>query len=138
MDLSEDTIENCRIAIKAMIQGPRGVLARVLPENTQVRALYMLESGELVVDFSHELRGLKSERKASTSSEGLMAFSVANTLTQPALAGSGDAIVESVRFLMEGSPLPQGPFPGHIDLSEPIRPDARWNKLPEKTAPSDD
>lgn len=130
IELGDSTVENCRRAMKALIAGPRDILTPVLPPAAQVRALYLLEEGELVVDFSRELLS-EHIRFKSAALEALMVYAVVNTLTQPALQGASDAAVRRIRFLFEGSP-PQEIFPAHLDLSEPVEPDARWV---EKAAP---
>ena len=120
----ESTVENCRRALDALIAGPRDTEAHtpVLSKATKVRALYLLEDGELVLDFSREL--LAEHRKLKSASfEALLVYGVVQTLTQSALRGPKDRQVEGVRFLMEGAPPP---FPAHLDLSRPVTPDRRW------------
>ena len=124
IEFSDSTVENCRRALKALIAGPRDILTPVLPATAQVRALYLLEEGELVVDFSRELLS-EHARFKSAALEALMVYAVVNTLTQPTLQAPADMAVRRVRFLFEGSP-PQEIFPAHLDLTEPIAPDALW------------
>lgn len=126
IELTSQTAANCRRALETLAKGPESGLKPVLPPSTQIRAVYLIEDGELVVDFSHGLRDLMLEHKSSTSSEALMVYAVANTVTQEALKGSDGKAVTRVRFLMEGTALPQGAFPEHIDLSEPILPNSTW------------
>lgn len=124
IEYTDSTIENCRAALNALIAGPRDVLSPVLPPSLKVRALYLLKEGELVVDLSREII-VTHTRFKSASLEALMAFGIVNTLTQSALQVSPDPPIRQVRFLFEGAPPPDS-FPGHIDLSDPIRPDMRW------------
>jgi len=108
-----------------LIQGPRDILTPILPAATKIRALYLLDSGELVIDFSRELQS-EHARFKSASLESLMIYGVVNTLMQSVLQSKTDPPIRQVRFLVEGSP-PQEVFPSHIDLSEPVKADPRWS-----------
>jgi hypothetical protein len=124
IDLGDSTIDNCRKALEALIAGSQGVLAPVLPASVKIRGLYVLEGGELVVDFSIDLEtDLRKVRSASV--ESLMVYSVVDTLTQPALKGAKGEAVTRVRFLIEGAP-PRETFPAHLDLSRAVEPDPQW------------
>lgn len=124
IELGDSTVDNCRKAMEALIAGSQGVLAPVLPTSIKVRGLYLLDGGELVVDFSIDLETeLRKVRSAAV--ESLMAYSVTNTLTQPALKGAKDSPVTRVRFLIEGA-VPRESFPAHLDLSRAVEPDPRW------------
>jgi hypothetical protein len=116
-----ETLENCRAAINALIEGPTAGASPVLPASAHVRALYLLDSGELIVDFT---RDIDSPALHSAGAEWLAAQALANTLTQPGIRGATDRPVSSVRLLYEGSPAEES-FPGHISLPGPLRPDAR-------------
>jgi germination protein M len=133
MEYSDSTVENCRRALKALIAGPREAPAPILPGSTQIRALYLLDTGELVVDFSREIISDQIRLK-SASLESLLVYGVVNTLAQEALQTKKQAPVRKVRFLFEGAP-PQESFPAHIDLTDPIVPDPRWT-LASATSPS--
>ncbi len=122
LPLGDSTVQNCRVALGALVTGPRGALNRILPENSAVRGLYLLANGELVVDFSRELAlGLPR----SAAAEARMVYGVVNTLCQTALQGRRDVAVKAVRFLVEGAP-PEQLFPSHLDYSQPFTPDSRW------------
>lgn len=124
IESSDSTVENCRKALEALIHGPRDILTPVLPSSTRIRGLYMLDGGELVVDFSIEFtHELKKSRSASL--ESLMVYGVVDTLANDALRGGKEGGVAQVRFLVEGS-APHESFPAHLDLSGPIKPDSRW------------
>jgi spore germination protein GerM len=124
IEYTDSTVENCRTALHALIAGPRDVLSPILPSNVKVRALYLLDEGELVVDLSREIIATHTRFK-SASLEALMVYGIVNTLTQAALQVSSDPAVRQLRFLFEGAPPPDS-FPGHIDLNEAVRPDMRW------------
>ncbi len=120
--VTNDTLENCRAALDELIAGPQQAPAPVLSPSTLVRGVYLLDTGELVVDFS--LVELRAQFPDSCATEALMIYAVANTLTQEALRVEGDPQILRVRFLFEGSP--QEAFPVHLDVSEPVLPDPRW------------
>ena len=124
IEFCEFTVENCRQALQALIEGPqdRDTLCPILSESVQIRALYMLEGGELVVDFSREL-DLEHKKRRSASLEALMVYGIAQTLTQGALRGAKGEPVTQVRFLLEGA---RPSFPAHIDVANAIKPDRRW------------
>lgn len=122
IERSESTVENCRQLLDALIKGPRDVLTPILPNTTKIRALYLLEGGELVIDFSREL---EVDSRKSASAESLMIYGVVNTLSQPVSKGTAESAVTRVRFLIEGA-SPQDRFPAHIDLSNPVTPDTAW------------
>ncbi|HIA48598.1 MAG TPA: hypothetical protein EYN96_11675 [Candidatus Hydrogenedentes bacterium] len=119
LQLTPSTVENCRTAISYLIDGPYlPALAPILSNKTRIRAMYLMENGELIVDFS---RDLEAGHIKSASAEMLMVDGVVKTLVQLALKGQNDLSVKSVRFLFEGSAYQQS-FPTHIDLTDPVRP----------------
>jgi len=126
---SAHTVDNCRQALEALIRGPEGALTPILPRATKVKGLYLLDDGELVINFSIELE-LEHRKLKSTSLEALMIYGIVNTLTQPALKGDQEAGVTTVRFLI-GDAVPRESFPAHIDVSAPIAPDPRWVAGPQ-------
>jgi hypothetical protein len=121
---AENLVDNCRAALAALAAGPGDALLPVLPPDTGLRAAYLLEGGELVLDFSRELLTAHTQVK-SAGLEALLIYGVVQTLTQPALAPEGSAPVQRVRFLVEGAAPPEA-FPAHFDLSAPVAPDRRW------------
>ena len=119
------TVENCRRAVTALTAGPRQTgLAAVFPEGTRVRGVYLLDGGELVVDFSNEI-SLGAMRQRSAAREALLTQAIATTLVQEALRGTDDQGLRSVRILIEGAP-PLEQFPAHLDWSHPVLPDPAW------------
>lgn len=133
IELTERTLENCRRALEALAEGPRLEGAPVLAPTTTVRAVYLLQGGELVVDFA---RDVETPGLNSASAEWLMAQAVAHTLTQPALQATQDKYVATVRFLFEGSPADEG-FPKHITLQQPVVPDPDLVGTPRGAAASE-
>jgi len=115
--LTQSTVDNCRIALDALIAGPSNKgLSPILSSQTRIRAMYLLENNELVIDFS---RDIETGHIQSASSDMLLVQGIYKTLSQSALKGKNDRGVLSVRFLFEGSPY-QGTFPAHYDLSDSI------------------
>ncbi|MDQ1257124.1 MAG: hypothetical protein QG656_1726, partial [Candidatus Hydrogenedentes bacterium] len=128
IEFTDSTAENCRNALNALIAGPQetGTVWPVVSPGVKVQALYLLEGGELVIDFSRELFE-EHKNVQSASFEALLVYGIVQTLTQDAVKGPKDQAVSRVRFLMEGAPPP---FPAHLDVSSPIAPDRRWVAAP--------
>lgn len=122
IEMGENAVENCRRALDALIEGPREDLAPVIAAATRVRGMYLLDNGELVVDFS---RDLEAGQVRSPSAEMFMVRAIVATLTQPGLAPAEGPRIRGVRFLFEGAP-PQEGYPVHLDLSAPVVPKAAW------------
>ncbi len=119
IEFTDRTVANCREALEALIEGPRERLGEVLPPTAKIRGIYLLDNGELVVDFS---RDLEADQLKSLTAELLMVQAVVTSLCQVSLQGADQRAVLSIRFLFEGSPA-QNTFPVHLDLSAPIGPD---------------
>lgn len=119
LPLTENTVENCRIAFAALAAGPQGTAVPVMPTTGAARAFYLLTSGELVIDLA---RDVESPETRSASAEWLLVQAIVHTLTQPALQASNDRPVSTVRLLFEGSPMADT-FPTHIALQDAVRPD---------------
>ncbi len=125
IEYSPRTVENCRKALQLLVAGPKQKhLLPLMPEDAQVRGVYLQSNGDLLVDFSTETL-LALHRPRSTEMEALMAFGVVNTLMQPDLQSEDGQQVKQVRFLFDGSTV-QEIFPVHLDLSVPLVQDMRW------------
>lgn len=117
--LTGSTVDNCRAALSFLIDGPTSsTLAPIVSNKTKLRGMYLLENGELVIDFS---RDLEAGHIKSATAELLMVEGITKTLFQPLLKGNRGIPVSSIRFLFEGAPYRKS-FPAHVDLSDPIRP----------------
>jgi spore germination protein GerM len=134
LDVTDSTIENCRNALKALILGPKQGGAPVIAPSVQVRALYLLEGGELVIDFSREFISEHARVKSATQ-EALLVQGVVATLAQGPLQSKGEPAVRRVRFLVEGS-APTETYPAHISLGEPVEPDTLWLTPEASAAPA--
>lgn len=121
---TDSTVDNCRAVMEQLIAGPPETHTAIMPDSTQIRGLYLLDDGELVVDLSREVISFHRQFK-SASMEALMAYGIVNTLSQPGLQSRADPEVRSVRLLLEGS-VAVDTFPAHMDWSAPLTPDARW------------
>ncbi len=138
VELSDHLVDNCKVALVELLKGPgqglSPVFATVADPSAGLRAVYLVEGGELIVDLAHEV--LPAAKSASASSEALLIYSVVNTLSQPELKGpSEDVTIARVRFLVDGSP-PTDAFPIHLDLSRPVAPDVQWNAGSETQQPA--
>lgn len=120
----EYTVDNCRAALDELKKPSQNIgCTPVLPQIAEYNALFLLPTGELVVDFKLTWQNAVPK---SASAESLMVFGVVNTLTQAALKGSSNDQVKYVRFLFEGKAPSTVQFPQHLDLSQPIAPDPQW------------
>lgn len=127
VELAGSQVAAIRTVLSRLIEGPRSQEAMpVAPPDTAVRGVYVIESGdrsgaELVLDFSRELeQGLPP----GAASEGLLVYSVVQTLCQPGMYRTGEPVITRVRFLFEGNA--QERFPYHVDLGNPVAPNPAW------------
>ena len=119
----EYTVDNCRAALDELKKPTQNIgCSPVLPQIAEYNALFLLPSGELVIDFKLTWQNAVPK---SASAESLMVYGVVNTLMQADLKGANSEQVKSVRFLFEGQ-APTDLFPVHLDLSAPITPDPQW------------
>lgn len=133
IECGNSTIENCRAALSALIAGSQTGLTPLLPPNAKTRALYMLPEGELVIDFSSEVK-MAHARLKSASLEALFAYGVTETVSQSVLQGTEGGSVRRVRLLFDGEP--QDTFPAHLDVGGPLRmADVESGFLPGKNQP---
>lgn len=123
LDYTESTVENCKTVLNALIEGPRTEVGPILPASVKVKSLFLLSTGDLVINFSREMQS--DTRFSSATLESLMVQGIVQTLSQTSLQNSRDAKIRRVRFLIEDDP-PTDAFPAHIDLSEPVAPDGQW------------
>lgn len=124
IEFTESTVENCKMVLAALIEGPRSGGAPILPPDAAVKSLFLRSDGELVINFSRALQA-RHTRFSGATLETLMVQGVVQTLSQNALQNPRDPQVRRVRFLIAENP-PTEAFPAHIDLSEPVAPDAQW------------
>jgi hypothetical protein len=127
VEVTASTVENCRAALQELRKGPSRASIPVMPANTTVRALYLLQDGELVIDFARDLHADKAQEN-SVALEALMVYGIVNTLAQQELRGEEDPAVRRVRFLIEGAAPLEG-YPAHLDLTKPVGPNRDWARV---------
>lgn len=124
LPFSESTVENCKTVLMALIAGPQGTdVAPIVSSTAGVRAVFLRPDGELVINFSRELK--ENTRHSSATLEALMVQGIVQTLAQNALQNPREPQVRRVRFLIDNE-VPTEAFPAHLDLSEPVSPDGQW------------
>lgn len=121
---SNSTVENCKTVLTALIEGPQTGSSPILPNTVKVKSLFLLEGGEMVINFSRELQS-EHARFSSATLESLMVQGIVQTVAQSAVHEGEAPRISRVRFLIEDAP-PSEAFPAHIDLAEPVAPDAQW------------
>jgi spore germination protein GerM len=115
--------EDClREMVQALIAGPQGDLAPILPEQVALRDLVV--DGSLVsLDFSHELI---AAHPGGTQSELLTTYGLADTLAV------NFPHLRQMQILVEGTVA--ATLKGHVDLRQPISPD--FSLVEEGLAPA--
>lgn len=121
---SNSTVENCKTVLTALIEGPQTGTSPILPKTVKVKSLFLLEGGEMVINFSRELQS-EHARFSSATLESLMVQGIVQTVAQSAVQEGEAPRINRVRFLIEDAP-PSEAFPAHIDLAEPVAPDVQW------------
>jgi len=119
--LDKTSHEVLRLVLQELIQGPASVLVRTIPRETTVNSLFLLDTGELVIDFGKEIQAY---HPGSAFCELMTVYSIVNTLT----ANFNE--IASVRFMVEGSEIDTLIEHGHVDLAEPVLPDQTWIYAP--------
>ena len=114
---TESVSDQAKQAITALIGGSRTSLARIIPQTTRLRELYMDDSGTAYLDMSAELI---SGMSGGTDNEMLLVYSIVNTLTE------NFPSIQRIRFLIDGREIQT--LSGHLDLTIPFRnrPDLIW------------
>ena len=104
-----------RVLLEALVAGPVGDAAPVLPKETRLRNLYLGKDGLVVIDFEPDAGELGA---GGVSGEILAVFSLVHTLVQN-VPGT-----QSVRILVGGQE--RETLAGHVKISEALQPDPRW------------
>ncbi len=110
--------------VQALINGPIGALAPILPSHSVIRGV-TVEDSTAIVDFS---RDLLTGHPGGSISELLTVYALADTLAV------NFPHIRQVRLLIEGSPAET--LKGHVDLREPIQADFSFVKPSETAVPS--
>ena len=95
--------------VRGLIRGPGQELAPTIPQNTQLRALYITEDGTCYVDLSVAVR---ENHPGGVVTELLTVYSIVNSLIL------NIAEIEAVKILIEGQESLT--LSGHIDLQQPF------------------
>lgn len=104
--------EDClRDTVMALIAGPQGELAAILPAQVTLHAV-KVEGSLVKVDFSQELI---AAHPGGTQSELLTIYGLADTLAV------NFPHLRQLRVLVDGAQVPT--LKGHVDLRQPINPD---------------
>jgi spore germination protein GerM len=96
--------------MKALLEGPKQVLERSIPEGTLLRGFYLLQNRTAVVDLSREIQ---EGHPGGAKSELMTIYSMVNTLIL------NIPEIETVKILVEGKEVPT--LAGHVDLRFPFR-----------------
>jgi len=108
---AEASVEFCRLLVESLIRGPSGGLARTIPPEAMLRAVF-LEGKTAYVDFSREI---SDSHPGGIVSELMTVYSIVNTLV---LNIDG---VDQVKLLIEGRDADT--LAGHIDIRSPLSAD---------------
>ena len=106
--LEEDCLSD---TVQALIAGPAGSLAPILPAEVELRGVAVTDS-LVSIDFSRELI---AAHPGGTQSELLTIYGLVDTLAV------NFPYLRQVRILVEGAPAET--LKGHVDLRQPINPD---------------
>ena len=99
-----------RSIVEALIKGPQRGLVRTIPEQTDIRAIYVTPEGICYVDLS---AGVADHHPGGIKSELLTIYSIANSLVLNVPE------VEAVKILVNGNE--SATLAGHIDLQVPLK-----------------
>jgi spore germination protein GerM len=107
----EDPVEFCRLLVESLIRGPNRGLARTIPAQSKLRAVF-IEGKTAYVDFSREI---SDSHPGGIATELMTVYSIVNTLV---LNLDG---VDQVKLLIEGRDADT--LAGHIDIRFPLSAD---------------
>lgn len=106
----ERIIEEAKILIKELIQGPRGNLDPTIPLESELRELYIVPEEKCIyLDFN---QAFQTNHPGGSAGELLTIYSLVNTLIDN-LEG-----IERVQILVEGEVIET--LAGHIDTTKPF------------------
>ena len=96
--------------VEALIKGPQQGLVRTLPQNTEIRAIYVTQEGVCYVDMTSTIA---DQHPGGIKSELLTVYSIVNSVVLNVPE------VEAVKILINGSESTT--LAGHIDLQVPVK-----------------
>ena len=106
---AEEVSVEAKQIIAGLIEGSHSGFGQVLPPETKLREIYMMESGLMVVDLTREVSAL---HPGGVTGEVSSIYSVVNSLTLNLPA------VRKVKILVEGAETET--LAGHVDLRRPL------------------
>ena len=106
---SEEVTLEAKQIIAGLIEGSHSGLGQVLPSETKLREIYLVESGLMIVDLTREASAL---HPGGVTGEVSSIYSVVNSLTLNLPA------VRQVKILVEG--VETETLAGHVDLRRPL------------------
>jgi len=98
------------LIVEALLEGPKQVLERTIPEGTTLRGFYILKNRTAYVDLSREIQ---AGHPGGAKSELMTIYSMVNSLILNVPE------IESVKILVEGKE--ETTLAGHVDLRFPLR-----------------
>ena len=107
-----NTVEQIRLTIVELVNGPTTALVSTIPDGTAVRAVFLDEKGCAYVDFS---RAISEKHPGGVTGELVTIASIVNTLT-----ANFPEEIRKVHILIDGKEAKT--IAGHIDISRPIFP----------------
>jgi spore germination protein GerM len=106
------TVEQVKLTVAGLIEGPVSALIPTIPEETEVREVFLDEKGCAYVDFSY---AISQNHSGGTTGELVTISSIVNTLT-----ANFPEEIRKVRILIGDKEAKT--IAGHIDISRPIFP----------------
>ncbi|MCL4846251.1 MAG: GerMN domain-containing protein [Acidobacteria bacterium] len=116
----ENTAEQARAILTALLGPAPEPLAGPLPEGTALRGVYLTDRGEAYVDLSATAT---TAHRGGSLDELFSVYAVVNTLTTNLPA------IGAVQILVDGREVDS--LAGHIDLRHPLRKNLEWTEAPE-------
>ena len=107
---TDDLTHFSRTIVEALINGPTQGLARTIPQDTTLRAVYLTERGISYVDLS---AAVQENHPGGVDTERLTIYSIVNSL----ILNIPD--IRAVKILIEGQEAMT--LAGHIDLQNPAK-----------------
>jgi hypothetical protein len=111
----QGTLEQAKRILEAQFESAPSSLSSAIPPGTKVRAIYVTDHGEAYVDVSGEA---VTAHPGGSLNELLTVYTIVEALTANLPA------VNSVQILVDGHEVDT--LAGHVDLRQPLGPDARW------------
>ena len=106
------TVEQIKLTVTELVKGPKTDLISTIPEETEVREVFLDEKGCAYVDFS---RAISRNHPGGTTGELVTISSIVSTLT-----ANFPEEIQKVQILIDGKEAES--IAGHIDISRPISP----------------